>query len=713
MTYGKSGSGALKVMLLGAAATWPMAVAAQGEPASTEPAEIIVTATRRAESIQDVPASIAAISSENLDAAGVTSTRGLEQVVPGLVMVTTSTATQPTLRGVGTRGSLPGEESNVAMYIDGVYQPNMNANNFELLNVERVEVLKGPQGTLYGRNATGGAINVVTTKPGDTMVGKFSLSYGRFSEVNAAAYVGVPLSDGLSVDLAANKVSREGYIEDLVRGGTVGERDSYNVRGRIRFRPADGIDIIAAISKTSTKDSSAFSVQPINGNTVGRRENPSVLLPTKPRQYVGDVLPRTGLKQTDFSLQGQFDLGFATLEAVGDYQTNLSYYSSDSDGTTVRGRDINATGDYIDAWSGEARLISKGAGRLDWIVGALYFGSKAAQNPSIVRTLTSTTEFRGRQDAEAYAAYVEATYEPVDGVFLTGGYRYSNEKKTYTSFVNVKGPTVSASFDSWTPRASIRYQINPDANIYFTFSKGFKSGLFNLSSASTTPVRPETITSYEAGLKLKPASWLRTNLSAFVYDYKDLQVSARLAGNTVAFLQNAGVAKIKGIDLDITAYPIDGLSINLSGEYLDSKFKDFTGAAVNIPTVVNGVAVGGNSSIIIDATGKHLIRSPRYTATLGLAYQFEAVGGVIKLGGSTAYNDGFFLEFGNRLHQPAYVLANANVGWWTKDERLGVTLWGENLASEDIVQWALVSGNQDGYSYRPPATYGIRLQGRF
>jgi iron complex outermembrane receptor protein len=690
-------------------------MAAQGEGASSDGAasggvgDIIVTATRRAENLQDVPVTISAVSAESLSSAGVSTTRGLEQVVAGLVMATTATSTQPTLRGIGTRSASPGEESNIAMYLDGVYQPAMTSNNFELINVERVEVLKGPQGALYGRNATGGAINIVTSKPSDELAGRFALSFGRFNEVNAGGYVSVPLGAGLAVDLAANRINRDGYVDDLVRGGKLGRKKSHSLRGRIRFQPTEDIDIIAAISDSSTDDNSIFTVQPINGNTIGRQIDPNVLLPTKPRQYVGNIYPRSGFDQREYSLQAQFDLGFAVLESVGNIQKNTNYYTSDSEGTVIPGRDLFAVGDYMDAWTEEVRLISQGSGRLQWIVGALAFGSKAALDPLVVNNPTSTTLINGRQKAKAYAGYAEATYEVLDSLFVTGGLRYSSEKRTFTPFVNTVRPTVSATFKDWTPRASIRYEFSPDANLYFTYSEGFKSGVYNIAAAGTVPVRPETITSYEVGLKLQPASWLRTNISGFIYDYKDLQVSARLSGNTVAFLQNAGAAKIKGIDLDIAAYPVDGLSLNLAAALLDTKFTEFAGASINVPTLTNGVALGGNASIIADVSGNELVRAPKFTATAGFAYEFEAASGRVKLGANANYNDGYFLEFGNRLRQPSYVLVNANLGWWTRNERLGITLWAENITGEDVVQYALISGNQDGYSYRPPATYGVRL----
>ena len=713
----------VRFALLAATSLWSGPALAQQSAADANVAslgEIIVTANRRTESLQDVPLTVAAVSGEDLAAAGVGDTQGLEQVVPGLVVGRSATSVQPTIRGIGTRGSTPGEESNIAVYLDGVYQPAMTSNNFELLNVERVEVLKGPQGTLYGRNATGGAINVVTTKPGDEFTGKFTLSYGRYNEVKAGAYLVVPLADTLSADVAAKYVNRDGYVKDLIRGGKIGDLDSITVRGRLRWQPTDTIDIIAAISRTDTDDDSIFALGPVTGNSVGRRNDPTVVLPTGPRQYVGDRLPKSGFEQTDFSLTADFDLGPVLLQSATDYQKNNAYFATDSDGTTYQGGGVSTDDNPQKAFSQELRLISQGSGRFQWIVGGMFFDSKSQLNPLIIDTASfSGIKRDSGQESRALAGYVEGTYEAVDNLFLTGGLRYSWEKRTLFLPQSATRPerlTQSATFDDWTPRASIRYEINPRTSVYFTYAEGFKSGLFNgvATNVNNTPVRPETIRSYEAGIKLQPTPWLRANLSAFIYKYKDLQVQARLSGQDVAFLQNAGKADVKGIDFDAAISPSPGLNFTVGAEWLDSKYKDFGGAAVNIPTVVNGVEVGGNTSVILDVTGEALLRAPKFTANVGVNYEFDAGGGIIKLGANANYNDGYFhADLSNRLRQPSYVMVNASVGWWTQDEQFGITLWGENLADEDVLLYVLSTGNQDGFAYRTPAMYGLRVNFNF
>lgn len=673
--------------------------------------EIVVTANRRVERLQDVPLSIAAVSGDTLAASGVSDTQGLEQVVPGLVMGQSGPSAQPTIRGIGTRGGTPGEESNVAMYIDGVYQPAMSSNNFELLNIERVEVLKGPQGTLYGRNATGGAINIVTTKPGDELVGRVSLSYGRFDEVDAALYTAVPVNDVISADVAFRRINRDGYIDDLLTGEKLGDRKSTNLRARLRLRPSDTLDVIVAFSRNELDDGSVFAVQPVNGNTVGRRVDPNVLLPNKPWQYVGNRKPEFGSEQTDWNLLADLDLGFAVLQSVTDYQKNTSYFRSDSDGSELELGGIYSPDTYTDAFSQELRLISQDIGRLQWIVGGLYFDSESAHDPMIIDTATLSGITRnGVQDSKAWSGYAEGTLEAVDDMFVTAGIRYSNEKRTFTL---ASGASQSASFEDWTPRVSLRYEVSSNASIYATWAQGFKSGLFNGASSGFELVAPETITSYEAGIKLSPARWLRTTLAAYLYDYQDLQVQARLAGDDVARLQNAGKARVKGIDFDATLYPMGGLTISLAASYIDAKFREFEGASINVPTTVDGVAVGGNTGIIADVTGNRLVRAPELTVSTGFNYAADFAGGVLKLGGNVAYNDGYFLELGNRLRQPSYTLINGSLGFWNQKETLGLTFWIENAADEAIVQWPLSSGSQDGYSYRAPQTYGVRLNGSF
>lgn len=677
-------------------------------PAS-ELQDIVVTATRRATNIQDVPFSITAVTGDQLADSGVVTTRDLEKVSPGLVFATTAFTVQPTVRGIGTRGTAPGDESNVPIYIDGIYQPAMTSNLFELQNIERVEVLRGPQGTLFGRNATGGAINVVTRKPADEATASVSASYGRYDELKLGAYVTGPLAPDLSADLALQYSDDDGYVRDLVRNKMQGANRSYVARGRLRWTPGIA-DLMVGVSYVDVEDNSSFTTQPLNGNTRGRRTpNQNVLIPKKARQIAGDFEPTEDFSQFDVNLLSRFDFGPVALEATFDYQRNKSSFQSDSDSTLTPGNTTTMRL-FNNAWSHEIRLLSQGDGRFEWVIGGMLFGANAGYNPLVTN---GTSIVRGRQKTFAYAGFGEATFEAIDNLFLTGGLRYSGEKKTFFPFVGAATMKADATFHAWTPRASIRYQFNEGSNIYFTYSKGFKSGLFNSASSVVIPVQPEKIEAFEVGLKVEPTSWMRANLSAFHYDYTDLQVQARNFTNASITLQNAASAKVKGIDVDVEVVPFSGFDLRLSGEYLDSKYTDFPLAQVTAPSMLNGVLNGGNDQVVRDVSGNELIRAPKWSGSFSAGYEFDISQGRIRLAGNISYNDGYWLEVGNRLRQPSYTTVDASITWKSSDDRYSVSLWGRNITSEKIYLYALISGNGDLVSYRKPATYGISATSKF
>ena len=674
---------------------------------------VVVTATRRAENLQEVPITVTAVSAQQLASAGISTTRGLEQVAPGLVVAQTASSVQPTLRGIGTRGTSPGDESNVVLYLDGVYQPAMSSNLFELMNVERVEVLKGPQGTLFGRNATGGAINVITTDPSEHPVSRFSLSFARFNEINAKTYLARPLGSTASADLALQYTQDDGYIDDLSHGGKLGKNRDFTGRGRLRWQPSSDADIVVTVSHVDVNNNATYATQPINGNTRGRRVDPSVMLPNEPRQFVGEQYVKAAYKKTDVSVQTSFDMGAVLLETTSDYQTNDNTWVSDSDSTSINLGYTRGNASFVDAWSNEIRLLSEPGGRLKWVLGSMLFGAKNGTEFE-ANNGTRTTIVRGRQETFAYAFFGEGTYEVADRLFFTAGLRYSWEKKKFDPFVNVPAPRVDATFDSLTPRASLRYEFSAASNIYFTYSQGFKSGLFNAVSLQTTPVQPEEVTAYELGLKTEPTDWLRLNFSAFIYDYTDLQVQARDASSSSATIfQNAGSAEGKGIDVDLEIAPTQELNLRASFEYLDTRFEKFELAQITVPTFIGGVAVGGNDQIFADASGNELIRAPELTVTLGGSYTFDVGRGNVIVGANANYNDGYWLDVGNRVRQPSYVFINATIGWKSADSPFGVSVWGENLANENIVNYPIISTNGDLFSYRKPLAFGVRLSADF
>jgi len=722
----------VSALALGASGGSAMAQAASAAPqvggseAENRLEEVVVTATRRSENLQNVPIAVTAITEAQIAGSGVVRADELSQLAAGLVVNNSTWATQPVVRGVGTRNSGAGDESNVAIYIDGVYQPSMNSNNFNLLNVEQIEVLKGPQGTLFGRNSTGGAINVITRKPSEEASGQVSLSYGSYDTIRALAYLTGPLGPGLSGDVAGVYETGDGYVRDLLRGGRIGDIERFTGRARLRWQPSDSADFTLAASYSRNDDPNTFLVSVQNGNTVGATV-PGNLIATRPRTFGGGVKPTTISKQFDINLQASFDLGAASLESTTDYQENDLSVTVDNDATPAP---LLATGSpdfYLDAISQEVRLVSTGSSRFKWIAGVLGYWSTSKLNPFNFYLgsnpgpgVNPAFALNAKQNTMAFAGFGEATWEVVDNLFVTGGIRYSfEEKKFYVRGTNP--PRDNVDFDSWTPRVSLRYQYAPNSSVYATYSRGFKSGVFNSNAlaAGTPPVKPEYIDNYELGLKAEPTAWLRTNVSVFKYKYTDLQTIAASGALGVSSLQNVGKAKTHGVDLDIEAVPMQGLTLNLSAEYLHARYGDSPGVSVAVPVVANGrpgVPNGtliGNTSVFRNVAGNHLTRAPKVTVILGATYKFDALAGEVTLAGNVNYNDGFFIDAGNRLRQPAYTMINASAGWADPAGKYQVTLWAKNLADENVVLWGVAVPQGDLFSYQKGRTFGVTAAAKF
>jgi iron complex outermembrane receptor protein len=677
--------------------------AAQPEAETGGVEDIVVTATRREERLQDVPVSITALSAESVVNAGITEPRQLTQVVPGLTFGQYAVNSQPVIRGVGTNNIAAAEEPNVSIYIDGVYQPEMSTNNFDLLQIERVEVLRGPQGTLFGRNATGGLINIITPEPQFDPAGEIAIRYGNFDTRQARAYVTTGITDTLAIDLAALYYEDDGFTKDLLRGGMIGDRRSFGGRSKLLFQPADTVKIVVSGNYSEVLDRSTISGQPWNGNTVAR-SNPSVIIPTEPNESALGTFPSIDLQQYGAVVQATIELGGVDLQTASSYQHNDIHQWLDADASSlaINFSNVNIFSEYL---SQEVRLLSSGAGRLRWVAGLYGFWGDIDSDTEI-STPPGRTVLRPRTKTIAYAAFAEGSFDVTEQLKVTAGIRYSIETRKFRSTVNAfVVPQTEKTFKRWTPRVSVQYEVSPKANVYASYSTGFKSGLYNTFGTSSIPVEPETISAYEVGIKSDPTRFLRANLSAFYYDYKNLQVQARVNNGT--FLQNAATAEIKGAEAEIEAIITPEFSARVALSLLDATYSSFPNALVTTP-----LPNGGNSQGPRDVSGNTLIRSPSYTANLGLSYNREFTGGALAINGNLFLSDEIYYDFGNRLRQPDYALANAEIAWTTPTQ-WRFALWGKNLTNTHNVSHISTSVFADIAYYDRPRTYGISVGKKF
>jgi iron complex outermembrane receptor protein len=678
--------------------------------------EIIVTAQKREERLQAVPATITAATGEALEVAGLTTSRDLTQLAPGLVFSQQSIVIQPTIRGVGGRGVAPGDEGTVPIYVDGIYQPVQHANAFQLANIKRIEVLKGPQGTLFGRNAMGGAINILTLDPGSDFALKASAAYGTFNMMQGELYVSAPLGERAGVNLSVFHGEDDGYIDDVLRGGKANPSSTTAIRGKLKFDIGSDGDIKLIGFYTESDDPTPVSTRPLNGNTAGNVAIPPVFIVTEPYQTANDVAPVQYYNTRGVSGQWRQGLGFAELTAMASWQKTRSYSQTDSD-ATPRVLSRNEVGVDDRTITGELRLASSGNTRFKWLAGAFYFNGKACYcdittfNGAVANPPTNAT-----QRSEAFALFVDTSYKLSDPLTVSAGVRYSNEVRSiYTLRGGAFVGSASRRFTDFSPRFSITYELSPRARIYASYSKGFKSGVYNTSSTTLplVPVNPEKLHAYEVGLKTEPNSQLRFNFSGFYYDYRDLQVSARNATTNLTVLQNAAKAESYGLEAQLDAAVTRQLNLSASVAYTHARFTDFPGAQVLNPTtaVVGGRTVQtGNASSFINASGKALPKAPDWTVNLRADYTVPVGEGSLRFAGNLYHSSRFYAEFANRIYTDAYTTIGASVKWSAPGDQFSVTGFVDNLTDERHALTVSNSATSDFTVDSRPRTFGVRLQ---
>jgi iron complex outermembrane receptor protein len=733
-------AGAAAAAVLGGAQAW-----AQQAPA-TEVTEVVVTTQRRAERLQDVPLSIVSQTGDQLAAQGVVNLRDLSVAVPGLRMQATGPNLQPAIRGVSSQQSDPGNDANVAIYLDGVYQANQLVNAMDLPDVERIEVAKGPQGTLFGRNATGGAISIFTKSPSFTPTGQLLLGYGRFNDAVARGFISGPiLGDKLAASLSASYRNWDGYTRDLLQGSRrVNGIDSKSARLKLLFVPTEAVKFTLTAGYTDRYDASANHFVAMNGNSVGRGvlsadgstliPNPGVLIATSVRPYelVQNYPTFVDVEDYNLSLKGEFDLGIGTITSVTAYDRLRAQNDVETDQSSVDVVFYNVT-ERMKSFSQEVTFASEKMGAMSFVAGAFYYYNDGRYDPIRVHGNAFgpvEIDVYTRQKTKAYAAFGEVNFDFTDRLTGIAGVRYSWEKRTSIGVFAFGGggfvpgrpddlPELdSKSWDSFTPRFSLRYRLTEAGdNLYGTYSTGFKSGGYNIAVAATEPFNPEKIKAIEIGLKTAPSRPISVNLAAFYYKYNDLQVQAIV--NNFNVTANAARAKIKGFDAEAIWRATPEFTVTAGLAYLDAEFSSYPNATVNNPiTYRAGPLAGrpcfcGNVTGIRDVSGNALVRSPDWTASVTGLYSKELSAGQLDGSVSVYRSDKYFLDAENRIFQPSYTTVAAQVSFSPAGTGMKLTAWGRNLTNKKIIQGAFILNEADGVSFGPPRTYGVSLEYAF
>lgn len=720
--------------LLVAPQAW--AQAKDGDEIADNAGDIVVTAQRRSERLQDVPMSITALSSEVLERAGVTNTTDIARVTPGVTMSFYGGFLQPAIRGITSTGANIGENSNVATYIDGVYQPQQIATLIDLPDVEQIEVLKGPQGALYGQNATGGAILISSKAPSFTPTGRFSASYGNYNDIQLRGYATGPLADSVAVSLAGSYQDRGGFRRHVVTGQRDQGLEAYVLRGKLLIEPSDSARITVTGFYSHRRDSANYAGFAINGNSIGYAADltglgiPTIPVPASPRptsakQFSADPDVFTRIRSYGGNLRAEFDIAGGTLTSTTGYVNNNIRYLADVDGAAVRVAEARAeplSGHYF---VHDTSFASGAAGPLSFLVGAFYlkgqetFGANIFEGfmpnlPPAAKVSLFKTNAYGQVKKEIIAGYAELTLKATEQFTITAGGRYTRERqRTFSDTLQsvpqgriIEYPGDPVTFEKFTPRVTARYALADDLSAYASWGRGFKSGVVNTTDFTLDPVKPETIDAWEAGLKGRIVDGLRFNLAAFYYNYKNLQAVAYVPPNYIT--QNAATARVKGIDFDFTWDVTPEFTLSGGGAFLDAHYVKFPNAAVFEPYGTGSLQVPTNLN------GKPLLRSPDFSGNIAANYTVETGSGTFGAFASLYYNSGFGLELSNRIRQEAYATVDAELSFAPAGmDGLRFVIWGKNLTDHAIYATVLSSQLADVGSYAPPRTFGFRAEYAF
>jgi len=680
------------------------AMSAQASAAVLE--EIIVVATKREQSMQDVPITMLSHSGEMLTNKGIENLTELSEVVPGLNINTGSGTTIVMLRGVGTSAVTAGNEPSVATYIDEVYNAAPTANLSDFKDVERVEVLKGPQGTLFGRNATGGLLHIITKDPSHEPELTLRGGIANFGTWESGLYATTGITDTVAVNISANyKDADRSYVENQVPGVHFLPENRYNVRAKLLYTPTDATEVKLVFSEEHYESSNNMIRTPLPGVIARTGE----ATPDGWHKAAHEIVTYNEFDNTHASLHVKHDFGGVEVVSISAYRENEYFSPYDNDGTSVF--DTNSYAQTNTRFfSEELRLASTGDGDVHWILGLFYSDFSTYYDPLRVELPGVTILNRGEQQNLGKAVFGEIDWAFTEKASLVVGLRYNEDELTLDQRpTTINGnpifpfTSLEEDFEKLTYRVGLNYRFTDDLMVYATASRGYKGGIFNMANLGGPPapaVQPEELDAIEVGFK--SSGWFggraTLNGALFDYDYQNLQLVTIGSGTTTT--ANAAAASIRGAELELDAQVTDKLRLSAGVSYLDSEYDEYFGIT-NRPNP-NG---RGNVPATDNFAGNDLMRAPEVTFNGALSYALPAGFDVVV---NYYYNDGFYWDEDNRMKEPSYEVVNFSVNWTDPAEKLKLSLWGKNMTD---TEYSVYSTNAppagDNYTAAPPRTYGI------
>ncbi|GAB3291296.1 TonB-dependent receptor [Parahaliea aestuarii] len=699
---------------------WACLVAAPGALAQPMLEEVVVTAQKRVESLQDTPISLAALGSNELEMRGIEDITDLRSVVPNLQLTphpNSAATARIYVRGIGNSDDQITQDPSVAVYLDGVYLARTQGLAMEAADISRIEVLRGPQGTLYGRNATGGAINYITTDPA---IGEWEFrqqfTVGNRDLFRSKTTANLPLGDNLAARIGYVTAQQHGFVDNLGTGeDRFGDRDRDAWRADLLWQPSDSIEVRYAYDRSDINDTPVYSAAvPLFPQTADR---PSAGSPDVRNVEANDVV------SDGHSLIASWELSpLVTLKSITAYRSLDNYQNMDYHTGVYGPFPIFRTSGDIEQeqWSQELQLLGESDdGSLQYIAGLYYFDEDGSYfSDTLVPSSGINSLNEGDISNEAIAAFGQVTWTPdvlEQRLHLTLGLRWSEDQRQAskaesispigTDLVIPRGAGAGDNtYTNTSPSFIVGYDLTDDINLYAKIVDGYKTGGYNTRSSSIESFErgfgEETLVSYEVGAKME--LWdrrLRVNAAAFQADYDDIQINVQSDPNDISVTDvlNAGQATISGFELDTTALLFEGFSASLRYGYLDAKYDE-----------------------IVDATGNDIkdifrfTQSPRHTVTADLDYTLPALPfGTLQANVNYSWQDDKFTgstaESGEFIVGD-YGLLNARLGLseipFITTGDLRVALWAKNLEDKEYYI-AHFNGGVPTAMFGEPRTYGI------
>jgi iron complex outermembrane receptor protein len=700
--------------------------------------DIIVTARRREESLQSAPITVTAFSGEQLEEKGITDFSRLAQATPGINFdAFPKAAPRPFFRGVGSSNQGAGGDPSSVAFLDGVYLGRAAMLGIDFYDMERVEVLKGPQGTLWGKNVVAGSVNFVTAKPVDFTEADAQLTFGEYGQMNGNLMLNAPITDGLAARLTLGAVTNDGFRKTF-DGRALDDENKLSARLHVRadLGPDTWLLLTGDIASQDLSDSSRFNVL-LNPFTPGKGYADY----DKPRRANPDRLGFTDSTTGGLRAELSTDvLGFANWTTVASWRTLDYDFSSDLDGTDaatnaliglpVSGLQTLAK-ERADSYSLESRLSSLSDGPFSWVAGLFYNRDEVFRERETQQSATPTTinRFFGNSINDSYAVFGEAQYKFDFGLRLFAGGRFTQEKKVYRARRlqgAIAAPTVGYDTETtpgvfekgvFTYRVGADFRLSDNVFAFGTVSTGFKSGAFQEQPGSAvlarTPTSPERLTNYEIGLK---TDWfdrkLRANVSAFWMDYRDFQtikvvpdLSQGPVGTRVTV--DSADATIKGVESEFVVQPTDWFDATVRYTYLHPYFTRFIQTA--------GFDAAGNPAFV-DGAGNRMSRTPKHAinATLGLQSDRDASWGWLRAEVTADYQSDAFENNINEYkeYRKPRTLWDASLTYHL-DDRYSVQLWGHNLTDKVYRIWQTNGGFYQYVQYGAPRQFGVTVRAKF